>query len=128
MKMINVIPQIPVANISKSLIFYKKLNFTIEYQVEDFAVISCEKVKIHLWRSDDLKLVGSSNIQIEVSGLDSLYMSLLTKGVIDIDTTIDNYSKVLRQLNLLDPDKNLISLIERKTLVIQFIDNRKLKN
>ncbi|MGG0177185.1 hypothetical protein [Gottfriedia acidiceleris] len=128
MKMLRLIPQIPVAQVSESLIFYKKLNFTVEYQEEDFAVIYCGNVKIHLWKTNDLKMLGNSNFQIEVNGLDRLYTSLLTKGLIDSDTTIENYTKVLRVLNLLDPDKNLISFIERKILVIQFNDKRKLKN
>ncbi|MGG0177188.1 hypothetical protein [Gottfriedia acidiceleris] len=116
MNFIKIIPQLPVAEIKKSLIFYKKLNFVVHYQDDNFAVISSDNVKIHLWKSDDLKLVGSSNCQIEVTGLDRLYVNLLSKGIIDSYDTIENHSKVLRLLNLFDPDNNLISFIERKAL------------
>jgi catechol 2,3-dioxygenase-like lactoylglutathione lyase family enzyme len=126
MKFNKIIPELSVANLDKSIEFYKNLGFKIEYERKEnkFVFISLEGSQLMLqeisqndkWKTGKLEYPFGRgiNLQIEVKDVETLYNKLKSqKYPIKIELKENQYrknNKLLRckEFLILDPDGYLL--------------------
>lgn len=134
MKMKKTIPALPVQDIKQSTEFYAtKLGFTIRHQENDFAILVCDEVEIHLWRSGDEDwrkrgdhlvilpicsgaesfLAGTASCRIEVQGIHQLYEKYKQTGVLhSSDTVVTEQPWGNKEFEVVDLHRNLLTFFE----------------
>lgn len=135
MKLIRVIPALPVQDIEAAARFYRaKLGFTIGYHDSGFAVTNRDDVEIHLWAANDLSwksrspatvskpvisgaesfLAGTASCRLEVRGINELYAEYKENGVLyNSRTVVEAQPWDTREFPALDLERNLLTFYER---------------
>ncbi|WP_094702561.1 bleomycin resistance protein [Brevibacillus laterosporus] len=126
MRMLGVIPALPVTDIVKSGDFYHdKLGYTLVYHEEGFAIVECNHIQIHLWVANDESwrtrnvlspivsgaesfLAGTTSCRISVEDIDELYQRIQPLGILPSNGHLRDQPWGDRDFSVLDPDNNLI--------------------
>lgn len=138
MKLLRAIPALPVANIERSVGWYRDfLGFGISYAVEGFAICKRDDVEVHLWAATDERwraqpvdgarttpasspvssgaesfIAGTASCRIGVDDVDALYAELNGEDVHPNAKLHDE--PWAREFGVLDPDRNLITFFQRR--------------
>lgn len=133
MKLLTIIPAMPVSDVAHSATFYReKLGFEVAYQEESFAIMHCDGVEIHLWLAGDQDwrtslakdispvksgaesfLVGTGSCRIGMEGVDELYNLVEPRGIVHPNGPLKNTDFGTREFAILDGDGNLITFFQR---------------
>jgi catechol 2,3-dioxygenase-like lactoylglutathione lyase family enzyme len=129
------IPALPARDVAASSAFYElRLGFTITHAEEHFAILTRDRVDLHLWAACDRSwrvrrflpgtlrrsgaetfIAGTASCRIEVDDIDTLYAELSTAGVLH---PVDSGAPTLTEWQTLefaalDLDGNLLTFFTR---------------
>ena len=131
MKLLQVIPTLPVRDQQRSTAFYcDHLGFHVAFQKDGFAKLQRDAVEIHLWIANDESwrnrhgtepvisgaesfIAGTSSCRISMEGVDKLYKIIQPLGIVHPNGTIAEMPWGTREFGVTDPDNNLITFFER---------------
>lgn len=134
-RMVSIIPALPVKKISKAAEFYRdRLRFDVGYTDDSFGIVSRDGVEIHLWAASDQSwtergdifaqrpvqsgaesfLAGTASCRIEVLGIDALFAEMQRSGVLYSSETVVTLTPWrTREFPVLDLERNLLTFYER---------------
>jgi len=123
------VPTLPVTNMAEGVDFYHgTLGFEIKHQETDYAVLSCDRVSLHLWAASDESwrkgervvvsgvesfIAGTHSCRIEVEGIEEIHQDLQPKGIIHPNGQLANKPWGTREFAVLDPCGNLVTFFEK---------------
>jgi catechol 2,3-dioxygenase-like lactoylglutathione lyase family enzyme len=131
-KMLAVIPAMPVKEMARSVAFYRsKLGFDVPHQDTAFAILRRDAAEIHLWVAADESwrsragsppvvsgaesfIAGTSSCRVVVENIDDLYHALQPLGIVHPNGALRDQPWGWRTFGVLDPDNNLITFVQRK--------------
>ena len=131
MIMKSAVPTLPVTNMAEGVDFYHgTLGFEIKHQETDYAVLSCDRVSLHLWAASDESwrkrkgeravvsgvesfIAGTHSCRIEVEGIEEIHQDLQPKGTIHLYGELANKPWGTREFAVLDPYGNLVTFLRK---------------
>jgi catechol 2,3-dioxygenase-like lactoylglutathione lyase family enzyme len=133
MSFLQIIPALPVKNVTASLLFYRnQLGFTVTHEWDGFAILSCDAVVLHLWQAGDESwrnraaksvfpvesgaesfIAGTASCRIQVTDIEELHGRLQPMGILHPNAPLHDTVWGTREFAVLDPDRNLITFFER---------------
>ena len=135
MKLMRMIPALPVRDIETAVTFYRaKLGFAIGYHDNSFAITSRDDVEIHLWAANDESwksrlltiesppvisgaesfLAGTASCRLEVQGIDELYAEYKENEILyNSEAVVEAQPWGTREFPALDLERNLLTFYER---------------
>jgi len=135
MKMLHAIPSLPVADISRSVAFYRdKLNLPLAHFDEQggFAIFRRDSIEIHLWAATDEAwktrrstpspvvsgsesfLASTASCRVAIEGIDEWHGFLHPMGILHPNAPLRDTDYGTREFGVLDLDNNLITFFERR--------------
>ena len=133
MRMLNAIPALPVADMARSVEFYKgQLGFTLMHREDGFAIFQSGDVELHLWEAGEEGwrrrdheqapiisgaesfLAGTASCRVEVDGVDELHAELKPLGILHPNAPLRDEEYGTREFSIVDPDNNLLTFYEPK--------------
>ena len=135
MKLMRMIPALPVRDIETAVTFYRaKLGFAIGYHDNSFAITSRDDVEIHLWAANDQSwksrlltiesppvisgaesfLARTASCRLEVQGIDDLYAEYKENEILyNSEAVVEAQPWGTREFPALDLERNLLTFYER---------------
>ncbi len=83
------------------------------HQEAEYAIVTRDGVELHLWLSPERSLAEQSSCRIQVTGLEALYEEYQTRGLLAPDAAVRAKHWGTRELVVFDPDRVLITFVER---------------
>lgn len=125
-------PAMPVADMARAVAFYRDvLGMTVDHLEPRFAILVRDRVGIHLWGAVDASwqdradratrpvvtgaetfIAGTASCRIRVEGLAALAPGFEAAGVVHPKAPLSEKPWGTREIGLLDPDGNLVTLFE----------------
>ena len=134
MKMVKIIPALPVVHIERAVAFYTtKLRFNARHVEPGFAILNRDDIELHLWASGDKKckrrllwlrkcpvvsgaesfLAGTASCRIEVLEIDTLYEEYKQRNVLyALDTMVTKQPWGVLEFPVRDLYGNLLTFYE----------------
>ena len=113
--MLNVIPVLPSADISRDISWYKeKAGFETHYSDKMYAVMRRDDITIHLqWHADTENdpLLGGSVIRIVVKNIKSLFDEFVQRGTVSQNSFKENTPWGTNEFGFFDLNKNGIFIM-----------------
>ncbi len=107
------VPVLPTTDLNRATSFYGQLGFQVLHQEAEYAIVTRDGVGLHLWLSPERSLAEQSSCRIQVTGLEALYEEYQTKGLLTPDAAVRAKPWGTRELAVFDPDRVLITFVER---------------
>ncbi|KYG33346.1 bleomycin resistance family protein [Alkalihalobacillus trypoxylicola] len=115
MKMIAAIPRFPVSLIQESILFYHKMGFEIVYSDSEYAILSMDKVEIHLFKWSETegisKLVAQS-CRIHVKKVEQFYEKYKDMNIIHPNGVLTRQNWGELDFTIIDLDNNAINFFQ----------------
>jgi catechol 2,3-dioxygenase-like lactoylglutathione lyase family enzyme len=131
MRMLHAIPALPVAEMARSVTFYRDtLGFTLVHHDGGFAIVQRDAVTLHLWEASDQGwrtrsaappvvsgaesfIAGTASCRIAVEDVDALHRELQPRGILHPSGQLSDQPWGSREFAITDPDNNLITFFMR---------------
>ena len=107
------VPVLPTTSISQATSFYGQLGFQVLHQDTEYVIVRRDDVELHVWLCPDRSLAENSSCRIQVTGIEALYQEYRTKGLLASDTAVRDRPWGTKELVVFDPDRVLITFVER---------------
>ncbi len=107
------VPVLPTTDLNRATSFYGQLGFQVLHQEAEYAIVTRDGVGLHLWLSPERSLAEQSSCRIQVTGLEALYEEYQTRGLLAPDAAVRAKPWGTRELVVFDPDRVLITFVER---------------
>jgi len=106
------IPKLASLDIERSVAFFERLGFARKASYPDYGVIERDGVEIHFWLCADPRIPKETGCRIVVEGIQSLFETYSTQGVIHPNGHLSLKPWGLREFSILDADGNLLTFEE----------------
>ncbi|WP_042401414.1 bleomycin resistance family protein [Geomicrobium sp. JCM 19037] len=116
MKMIHAIPKLPVHNITSSITFYEyQLGFTLIYSDEEYAILTYDKVELHIFKwftTDSVSQLIAQSCRIRVKDVAKFYDDYKEKNIIHPNGHLITQPWGETDFTVVDINNNAISFYE----------------
>ena len=116
----NVSLLIPARDVEEGIAFYRSVfEFELTYRDAEpaqFAIVSRDGVKLHLFANRDKHLADWTSLRIEVERIDTLYGRCQENGCVHSDGSLGLRPWGSREFSIIDPSGVWITLVEQTTV------------
>jgi catechol 2,3-dioxygenase-like lactoylglutathione lyase family enzyme len=113
------VPALPVADVRRALAWWGEvLGLHVQHEESGFGIVRDGDVEVHVWLADgsapgaEAALAGSASCRIEVRHVAVLAAHAVRLGVVHARGALRTTGWGTREVDLLDPDGNLVTLFE----------------
>ena len=108
---ISIIPKLPFIEKQKTIDFYTQLDFTLQSDYGDYAIMTSEQTELHLFSFPSLQPAKSDfMIYLRIMDIESLYAALQKKGIaIHPNGKLEIKSWNQKEFSILDPNGTLLT-------------------
>jgi len=107
------VPVLHTTDLSQATSFFGQLGFQVLHQDVEYAIVTRDSVKLHVWLCPDRTLAENSSCRLQVTGIEALYQEYQTKGLLASNAMVRDTPWGTRELVVFDPDRVLITFVER---------------
>ena len=116
-RFLGVSPLIPARDVEEAIGFYRaSFGFDLLYRDDtpaQFAIVSQDAARLHLFASQDKHLADWTSLRIEVDGIDDLYARCREVGCVHPNGLLGERPWGTREFSIIDPSGVCIALVQK---------------